>query len=308
MPESAALGRRSPPTERVVAVLDFLVAHPGQRFGLSELARRLDVSKPTCLGIVTALADAGYLVRDESTRSYALGPALITAGRAAQEGFAVGPIARRQLADLSTRFHTTCTASGVIGDRITIVELTCPPDERPAEKVGQVYPFAPPVGLMYVLWSSDHDLEAWLNREPALPVRPDRERLDKVVRQCRRTGYLVETFTAMGHRLHRAMAGVVADDLPAELRALLGEMAANLGERVLLDDEDALRRPVSLLAAPTYDADARQALVITMHVGAAIDRSEIEARGAALTAAADAITAEVGGRRPARPDRSRVQY
>ena len=56
-----SLGRTSPPTERVVAILDFLAQHPHDRFGLSELARRLDLSKPTCLGIVTTLTEAGYL-------------------------------------------------------------------------------------------------------------------------------------------------------------------------------------------------------------------------------------------------------
>jgi DNA-binding IclR family transcriptional regulator len=294
----AASARRSPPTERVVAVLDFLTAHPTRQFGLSELARRLEISKPTCLGIVSALVEAGYLVRNDEAKTYGLGPALIAAGRAAQEGFAVGPIARRHLDELSSQFDTTCTASGVIGDRITILELTCPPRIRPTAKVGEVYPFAPPVGLMYVLWDSDRSLEAWLHREPTLPVRRDHERLDRVVAQCRRAGYLVETLTPMGHRLHTAMAGVAAHQLPRELRELLGEMAANLGERVLLDDEDAIEHPVSLLAAPTYDADSRQSLVVTMHVGAIIDRAEIAERGSALVRTADAITAAIGGRRP----------
>ena len=45
-------------------VLDFLAGRPEERFGVSELARRLELSKPTCLGIVTSLAGAGYLVRD----------------------------------------------------------------------------------------------------------------------------------------------------------------------------------------------------------------------------------------------------
>ena len=65
-------GRASPPTDRVVAVLDFLAAHPADRFGLSDLARRVGLSKPTCLGIVTSLAEAGYLVRDPADKSYRL--------------------------------------------------------------------------------------------------------------------------------------------------------------------------------------------------------------------------------------------
>ena len=48
-------GRASPPTDRVLRVLDFLSQRPHERFGVSELARRAELSKPTCLGIVTAL-------------------------------------------------------------------------------------------------------------------------------------------------------------------------------------------------------------------------------------------------------------
>src|ERR1700761_9311466 len=36
-----AAGRASPPTARVTRILDFLAGHPAERFGLSDLARRL---------------------------------------------------------------------------------------------------------------------------------------------------------------------------------------------------------------------------------------------------------------------------
>ncbi|KAA0018095.1 IclR family transcriptional regulator [Antrihabitans cavernicola] len=294
---SSVNGRRSPPTERVIQVLDFLVARKDRRFGLSELARQLDISKPTCLGIVTALAEAGYLTRDAESKTYGLGPALIAAGRAAQEGYAVGAIARRHLAAVSARFHTTCSASAVVGDQVVVLDITAPEGVRATAKVGQVYPFAPPVGLMYVLWGGDDELESWLRREPTLPVRYDRERLRRVVAQCRSTGYLVETLTPIGRRLQSAMAGVAAHELPPELRAVLGEMVSSLGERIQLDgDDDSDEHRVSLVAAPTYDGDGNQAMVVTLHIGAAIGRAEIAERGAALVAAADAITAEIGGR------------
>ncbi|NMM86081.1 ArsR family transcriptional regulator [Rhodococcus sp. SRB_17] len=295
-------GRQSPPTERVVQVLDYLVARPEQRFGLSELARALEISKPTCLGILTVLTDRGYLARDEALKTYGLGPALIAAGRAAQRGFAVGPIARAHLQKLSAEFGTTCTASAVVGDRIRVLEVTGPERIRVAARVGQVYPFAPPVGLMYVLWGSDDDLENWLGKEPSLPVRLDRERLWSVVRECRGAGYLVESLDPIGQRLHTLMAGVATHDLPPEVRELLGEMVSSLGERVYLgrdissDDE----HPVSLIAAPTYDAEGHQALVLTLYVGGAISGAEIVRRATALVEAADAVTAEVGGRSPAR--------
>ncbi len=63
-----SVSRSSPPTQRVVAILDFLAKHPQDRFGLSELARRLDLAKPTCLGIVTTLTQSGYLSATRPTR------------------------------------------------------------------------------------------------------------------------------------------------------------------------------------------------------------------------------------------------
>ncbi|PRC44849.1 ArsR family transcriptional regulator, partial [Mycobacterium sp. ITM-2017-0098] len=53
-PSPAPSGRASPPTDRVVGILDFLAGRPDERFGVSELARRVGLSKPTCLGIVTS--------------------------------------------------------------------------------------------------------------------------------------------------------------------------------------------------------------------------------------------------------------
>ena len=92
-----------------VAVLDFLARHPHDRFGLSELARRVGLSKPTCLGILGTLTEAGYLVRDAAnsrTRPTDWGPALITLGHIAQESLRVSPSARDELRRLSeTRRH-----------------------------------------------------------------------------------------------------------------------------------------------------------------------------------------------------------
>lgn len=298
-------GRRSPPTARVVQILDFLVARGEQRFGLSELARALSISKPTCLGILSELVAGGYLTRDPASKTYGLGPALIAAGRAAQRGFAVGPIARAHLDEIAAEFGAVCTASAVVGDQVMILETVAPTGTtlgRTAARVGQAYPFAPPVGLMYVIWDSDPDLEAWLRREPALPVVLDRDLLRRVVEECRDVGYLVERLTPVGRKLFSLMAGVAGRGLSTELRELIGEMVSSLGERVYLhsETEDDTEYPVSLIAAPVYDADGHQSLVLTLDVGGSLSGAEIARRGAALVEAADAVTAAVGGRPPVR--------
>src|SRR6478735_10250796 len=127
MPDGSTSGRSSPPTQRVVAILDFLAKHPQDKFGLSELARQLNLAKPTCLGIVTTLTQSGYLVRDAADKTYRLGPSLITLGQLAQESLRVNPAARAELTRLSRMFETTAALAGVVDDRITLLELVGPP-------------------------------------------------------------------------------------------------------------------------------------------------------------------------------------
>jgi DNA-binding IclR family transcriptional regulator len=299
-------GRASPPTVRVIAVLEFLARHPHDRFGLSELARRVELSKPTCLGILTTLTDAGYLVRDtgESSRdkTYRLGPALITLGHIAQESLRVSPAARDELRRLSEAFGATAALSGVLDDRITLLELVAPPGTAVTVRVGQSYPFAPPVGLMFVLWD-ERAVRDWLRKEPTIPLRTDTERLDRVIAECRETGYLVERLTPGGRRLYALMAGM-SSSLPDELRALLGELVSDIGERVYLHSEAEtdgrprdVRHDISVIAAPVYDHHQRQVMVVTLQIGHALTDAEITERARVLVESADALTAQLGGHR-----------
>lgn len=297
-PETA---RSSPPTDRVVAILEYLGGRPDQRFGISELARRVGLSKPTCLGIVTSLTEAGYLVRDAGDKTYRLGPALITLGHRAQESLRVSPAAREELRRLSARYTVTVALSGVIDDRITVLDLVAPPGVQPGVVVGESYPFAPPVGLMFVLWD-DEALRDWLALEPTVPLRAPRTepaRLRRVVDRCRADGYLVERLTPGGRRLYSMLAGV-SSTLPDELRALLGELVSDIGERVYLRDEKPGRRrhDVSVISAPVFDHHDRQTMVVSMHIGKALTDSEIRDRARALTGTADAVTAQLGGGKP----------
>ncbi len=300
MPDEPTTGRSSPPTARVVAVLDFLAGHPDQRFGLSELARRVELSKPTCLGIVTTLTGSGYLIRDSRDKTYRLGPALIALGHAAQETLRVSPAARDELRRLSSTFATVAALSAVVDDRITLLELVAPPNTQERVRVGQSYPFAPPVGLMFVLWD-DAALDSWLAKRPTVPLRTDTDRLRRVIADCRASGYLVERLTPGGRRLYTLMAGLAAD-LPDELRALLGELVSDIGERVYLHSEAAgpsrKRHDISVIAAPVFDHHQRQAMVVSLQVGRGLTDAEITKWARHLTAAADAITTQLGGRGP----------
>ncbi|QEN16239.1 IclR family transcriptional regulator [Mycolicibacterium sp. ELW1] len=301
MPDGSISGRSSPPTQRVVAILDFLAKHPQDKFGLSELSRRLQLAKPTCLGIVTTLTESGYLVRDAADKTYRLGPSLITLGHLAQESLRVNPAARAELSRLSKTFETTAALAGVVDDRITLLELVGPPGSDVGVRVGQSYPFAPPVGLMFVLWD-DEALRGWLGRAPTIPLRTETERLDRVIAECRTAGYLVERLTPGGRRLYALMAGM-SSSMPDELRALLGELISDIGERVYLRSEaegpgSRQRHDVSVISAPVYDHHHRQAMVVSLQIGRALTDFEIAKHAKGLVATADALTMQLGGTKP----------
>ncbi|NVN53466.1 helix-turn-helix domain-containing protein [Mycolicibacterium hippocampi] len=301
MPPEAA-GRASPPTERVVAILEYLAGRPEERLGVSELARRLGLSKPTCLGIATSLTEAGYLVRDAADKTYRLGPSLITLGHRAQESLRVSPAAREELRRLSERFGVSAGLSAVIDDRITLLDLVAPAGAPPGVDVGQSYPFAPPVGLMFVLWD-DEAVRNWLAMEPTVPLhasRTDPDRLHRVIERCRADGYLVERLTPGGRRLYSLLAGM-STTMPDELRALLGELVSDIGERVYLREEKPGRRrhDISVISAPVFDHYGRQVMVASMRIGKALTDNEIREHAKALIGTADAVSAQLGGAAPA---------
>jgi len=299
--DQSGLGRTSPPTARVVRVLNFLAVAPDQRFTLAELSRGCEISKPTCLGIVTELCAAGYVARDQDTKTYMLGSAVIGVGLAAQRGHQASPVVRDELASLSRRFGTICNASAVVGDKIVVLESVTPPGQIAPARVGQTFPFAPPVGILYLFWQPDSDLERWLAGESVLPADLDRDRLWDLVRNARTRGFVIEGMTADQMRLHTILAGATAHQLPPDVRRLIGEMAAGLGDRLYFtgvqqdpspDDE------IFLIATPAFDADGRQTAVITMYADGATVNQDPLYLGAELRAAADRITASVGGRDP----------
>ncbi|MET8796872.1 helix-turn-helix domain-containing protein [Nocardia sp. NPDC004568] len=296
----------SPPTTRVLDVMDFLVRHRGAQPGLSEVARRCAISKPTCLGILTELTARGYLRCDPDTKTYRLGPAMVTAGRAAQRDFAPDPVVSEQLESLSRRFDAMCVASSRVGDEFMVLEVAAPPRARPLVEVGQIFPVALPTALMYLLWQSDEALERQVREEHAWMAGIDLGDLRRMAVECRTVGYLVERLSPTLERVYRILGSTTARDLSPDLRGLITELLAGMGRRrVLLHDElqgggaDSTHR-VGVIAAPTFDRSGDQALLLAINLQTDLTAAEIAERGSALKAAADTLTTELGGRNPHR--------
>jgi DNA-binding IclR family transcriptional regulator len=249
------------------------------------------------------LTEAGFVVRDAINRTYGIGSALLSLGRAAQDSFASLEVARPYLRSITENFGLSCTASTVIGDDIVVLERTgLAGDMDRAVKVGQHYPYAPPSGVVFSVWQPDWAIEHWLSSYPPVPI--DRQRLQQLARSSRRLGYLVERLSEVSVGSYVILAGLTAGS-PPDLAQALNDIVAAFPYRYYLDSDirgtDLL--PVSLICAPTYNAQEMPELLLAVLVLRDLAPSEVADHGSALREAAATVTKQLGGTNPwARPN------
>ncbi len=74
---AASATYRAPSVKRALAILE-MVSESQEGLGISEIARRLGVSKGSVFGICGQLEAGGALVRDQGSKRYGLGPLVTT--------------------------------------------------------------------------------------------------------------------------------------------------------------------------------------------------------------------------------------
>lgn len=297
-----ATTRESPPTRRTVKVLNLLASDPRARPNLTTIARSLDISASTCLGILHELTVAGFVVRHPD-HTYSLGGSLIAVGQAAREGRPGIARARVELAALSEELGAVCTASAVVGDQIVVLDMAGEPGEgAPAVHPGATFPFLAPVGLIFAAWDPDPVIDAWLARSPLAFEPAKLGRLRRVIATARQQGYLVERLTNVEVSLHRFLArGADGGGFDRSTQQALTMALAIFAERDYAHDElaGAQDTSVSVVCAPCFDADGRVELVLGVYVmRAAVRVGEVEALAARLARSCASVTASIGGRDP----------
>ncbi len=118
-------GYRAPSVKRALTILE-LVAESTQGLGISEISRRMNISKGTVSGLCAQLESSGALTRDAVSKRYGLGPLISTlAGRGfvhARLKELAGPEMTRLRDDLGESIFL-----GVLGrGEVTVVEARQP--------------------------------------------------------------------------------------------------------------------------------------------------------------------------------------
>lgn len=287
------MGRPNPGTERTIALLNFLASRPHERFGLSELCRRLGISKATAHAQVGALTEAGYLLRHPVDKTYSLGPALIGVGNAAAaRQYDVVEEARGPMARLADELDVQCVASAAYGGEMVMLARAGRTDPLGVTvDVGGRIPLVPPLGTVFMAWSDPDDIDAWLRRLGPDAGERQLDRYREAILTVRRRGFSLGLDSATRARLQaarvpdRALPGVV-DELGHE-------------EYILLELEQSASYDLSLVAAPVFGGDGRVVLAVTLFgFRAPLRGRDVPVVAARLCEETRSVTKAIGGTEP----------
>lgn len=283
-------------------MLEFLAAHPDDRFSLSELARGCRLNKATAHALLTELTARGVLLRHPEEKRYSLGPRLVPVGRAAQRGYRVGDFAtgivRRLAAATGTR--VVAVAFDPAHDYATTIEesneLPAPSGRQPPLSLPRRWPLVPPVGVVFFAWADEPSVEAWLARCPAGgSVHEALAGLDAT----RRDRVTIGAGVPAWWRLATLLAGEADGTTdPAAVRATLAELARQ--PALVTEIDPGAEYQPAYVAAPVFDHEGQVvlALVAGCPPARALRGTELDDLAGAVRSAAEELTAAVYGRKP----------
>jgi DNA-binding IclR family transcriptional regulator len=186
---------------RSLDILDYLAAHPDQGHTMTELARGLDVNPSSMHGILGVMTEAGYVVRHPAHKTYRLGPIAAAIGQAAAQQDPVIELALQEVDSLTREFDVESVVLTVARDEMVVVGRSGPATGRFLSFIGQRWQHSPPMGSIFVAWSTQASVDRWLGAtEPALD-ETSREGFRDVLRTVRANGQAVVVVVDNGWHL-----------------------------------------------------------------------------------------------------------
>ncbi|MFC6010507.1 IclR family transcriptional regulator [Nocardia lasii] len=278
-------GAPSPPTLRVVKVLELLSRHAGERLSLARIVREAGLSRATAHAVLAQLTAEGWAVRD-AEGNYGIGLRLLTVARRAEAAFPLRHLASAHLRALSDEVGVPVFLAERAGENIVVTEVIGHPSAswiRPGRRL----PLAPPVCREFIAWAPDSARAAWLaTADPA-----HRDRLTRVLAEIRTRGYSVERLVDDSTPMLEVLAGLRDSPITAALRAQLGSVITELITIDYLPDELGPDNAVVTLAAPVRDHHGTVIAAVVACPDNHLSAHALAALGAKTVATADRITA-----------------
>jgi len=187
-----------PAIDRAIRVLHLFRNGGQQEYGVSEISRLLDLNKSTAHNILNTLAHHNFLVQNEMTRRYRLGPALAELGGLVRSQIDMRAVARPYLRRLMEQTNASIMLGTLGKATITIIDKDEPlSDVRVAASIGMQLPFcAGSFGKVFLAYLPDDVVEELLVNPGLKTFTPtsitDIDQYRNALATVRRQGYAVD--------------------------------------------------------------------------------------------------------------------
>lgn len=278
----------SPPTDRVVAVMNLLVADPERGMTVSEIGRELGISRATAHAILAALVSHDWVVRDPTSGEFSSGPAIQSL--AARPSDAVRRLLRARLAELSVELGMQVLLVRRHGMDLTVIEAAGETPPTPRVSVGFRVPFMAPFGREFAAFLDDRAQRAWLDRLDPNSSRI-RSRLNEVLTDIRGRGFAVERVSRESSRVNTALQALAGS---GDIDVVITRLAEVVAEGTIVDFRDGelgedAEHEIAMVMAPINDPDGLANYAISAIPVALLRNSQLEQLGHRLRDAALAL-------------------
>jgi DNA-binding IclR family transcriptional regulator len=287
------VARPAPAATRAIAILNYLVAHPGKAATLSEFSKELDLNIASTHAVLAVLTHSGYLVRHPIRRTYTIGPLLVAAGHIAQQEHPAVELAQEAVASLSAEHGYELLVTTAAGDAIVVLARAGPHHPRGLE-VGRRIPLVPPMGSVFVAWQTQEAIDEWIQRAGELSAE-QQGGLRSMLHSVRSNGYSIAL------RQHDADPSRWSFDPATRQRRGTKQQRVDPSRGYLLEDIDPTRSyDVQMIAAPVFDGEGQVALALVLaEAPRLMPADEIRQWAARLRDAGLIISRRIRGRVPA---------
>jgi len=269
----------SPPTTRVVKVIELLCASPEVALPLADIVRQTSMSRATAHAVLQQLTVDGWTVREDG--EYRIGPGLARLADRIDAAFPLRRSGARSAIQLSQELEIPVFLAIRSADIVEVVEVVGEPLSNWIRR-GRRLRLRPPVAREFAAWESPADRREWIAAAPPAI----RSRLELALDAIRTRGYAIERLAQDAGQLLDAIAPLSS----SPIRDQIGDLLSQLIEIDYLANEltgDAIA--AATIAAPIR-RDGSVVASLVACPDATLPAVEIKRIGAAVSAAADHLT------------------
>ncbi|VXB62103.1 helix-turn-helix domain-containing protein [Aeromicrobium sp. 9AM] len=282
----------SPPTRRVVDVVELLAEHAGTAIRLSDIVKALNLNQATAFAIMKELVDAGWVTRDPARKTFSIGGGLTSVAMKIGSSPSVRLAAESALRTAATETGYAGSVAERSGEELlitTFVEASDPAQGQWHPAVGERLPFAAPFGPAFAAWDPEEARGAWIERCGVVD-EGFRGQLAQLLEDTLAQGYSVErTSPEMVSAIPimvRLQAAAISDSVRADLDKVLVEIANGPAS----ESGSGQRHYVGAITAPVFGPAGHVTHNISLHPFTALSAQMIDQLGRRLRSAADTIS------------------